>query len=110
IYEIAPEKIEIIEHGVPDLQFNQVATKKEFKLENKKVLLTFGFISRNKGIETVIKALPAVVAKYPETIYIILGKTHPAVLRHSGEEYRIFLLRLIKNLKLEKHVLFLNEF
>jgi glycosyltransferase involved in cell wall biosynthesis len=110
IYAIPAEKIEIIEHGVPDLQFNQVATKKEFKLENKKVLLTFGFISRNKGIETVIKALPAVVEKYPETIYIILGKTHPAVLRHSGEEYRIYLLRLIKNLKLEKHVLFLNEF
>jgi glycosyltransferase involved in cell wall biosynthesis len=110
IYDVPAEKIEIIEHGVPDLQFNQVATKKEFKLENKKVLLTFGFISRNKGIETVIKALPAIVEKYPETIYIILGKTHPAVLRHSGEEYRIYLLRLIKNLKLEKHVLFLNEF
>jgi glycosyltransferase involved in cell wall biosynthesis len=110
IYNTPAAKIELIEHGVPDLKFNHALAKKEFKLETKKVLLTFGFISRNKGIETVIKALPDVVAKYPETVYIILGKTHPAVLRHSGEEYRIFLLRLVKNLQLEKHVLFLNEF
>jgi glycosyltransferase involved in cell wall biosynthesis len=110
VYHIPVAKIELIEHGVPDLKFNNEMAKKEFRLEAKKVLLTFGFISRNKGIETVIKALPAIVAKYPETIYIILGKTHPAVVRHSGEEYRIFLLRLIKNLQLDKHVLFLNEF
>lgn len=109
-YGIELGKIELIEHGVPNLRFSHEMAKKEFKLESKKVLLTFGFISRNKGIETVIKALPAVVAKHPETIYIVLGKTHPAVLRHSGEEYRIFLLRLAKSLKLENHVLFLNEF
>lgn len=110
IYNVPPEKIELIEHGVPDLKFNHALAKKEFKLESKKVILTFGFISRNKGIETVIKALPAVVEKYPETVYIVAGKTHPAVVRQSGEEYRIFLLRLAKNLKLDKHVLFLNEF
>ena len=110
IYNISSACIELIEHGVPDYRFSHAMAKKEFKLEAKKVLLTFGFISRNKGIETVIRALPAVVAKYPETIYIILGKTHPAVLRHSGEEYRIFLLRLVKKLQMEKHVLFLNEF
>ena len=110
IYKVPLSSIELIEHGVPDYKFSYEMAKKEFKLEAKKVLLTFGFISRNKGIETVIRALPAVVAKYPETIYIILGKTHPAVLRHSGEEYRIFLLRLVKKLQMEKHVLFLNEF
>jgi glycosyltransferase involved in cell wall biosynthesis len=110
IYDVPSEKIKLIEHGVPDLNFNRAVVKKQFKLESKKILLTFGFISRNKGIETVIRALPSIVAKYPETIYIILGKTHPAVLRHAGEEYRLFLLRLAKNLKLEKHVLFLNEF
>ena len=110
IYSLSPDKIEIIEHGVPEMGFNHEMCKREFKLESKKVLLTFGFISSNKGIETVIRALPAIVKKYPETIYIILGKTHPAVLRHSGEEYRIFLLRMVKNLHLEKHVLFLNEF
>jgi glycosyltransferase involved in cell wall biosynthesis len=110
IYNVQEEKIVFIEHGVPDIHFSQEKSKKEFKLESKKVLLTFGFIGRNKGIETVIRALPKVVEKHPGVIYIVLGKTHPNVLRHSGEEYRIFLMRLIKNLQLEKHVLFLNEF
>jgi glycosyltransferase involved in cell wall biosynthesis len=110
VYKVPESKIVFIEHGVPDIHFSQEKSKKEFKLENKKVLLTFGFIGRNKGIETVIKALPKIVEKHPDVIYIVLGKTHPNVLRHSGEEYRIFLLRLVKNLQLEKHVVFLNEF
>ncbi len=110
IYGIPLSRIKLIEHGVPDYHFDKAAAKKEFKLESKKVLLTFGFVSRNKGIETVIKALPDVVARYPETVYIVLGKTHPAVLRNAGEEYRIFLLRLVKSLQLDKHVLFLNDF
>ncbi len=110
IYNVPEEKIVFIDHGVPDIHFSPEKSKKEFKLENKKVLLTFGFIGRNKGIETVINALPKVVEKHPNVIYIVLGKTHPNVLRHSGEEYRIFLMRLVKNLQLEKHVIFLNEF
>jgi glycosyltransferase involved in cell wall biosynthesis len=110
IYGVPKEKIVFIQHGVPDLHFSQEKSKKEFKLECKKVILTFGFIGRNKGIETVIKALPEVVKRHPELIYIVLGKTHPNVLRHSGEEYRIFLMRLVKSLQLEKHVTFLNEF
>lgn len=110
IYELPESKIRLIPHGVPELQFDHQQAKKDFKLEAKKVLLTFGFISRNKGIETVLRALPSVIKKYPETLYIILGKTHPAVLKHSGEEYRIFLMKLVKTLQLEKHVLFLNEF
>jgi len=110
IYDVPKEKIALIEHGVPDIHFNPEKSKKEFKLVNKKVLLTFGFIGRSKGIETVIKALPEVVKKFPEIIYIVLGKTHPNVLRHSGEEYRIFLLRLVKKLQLENNVTFLNEF
>ncbi len=110
IYNVPEEKIAFIEHGVPDIFFSQEKSKKEFKLDQRKVLLTFGFIGRNKGIETVIKALPEVVKKHPDVIYIVLGKTHPNVLRHSGEEYRIFLMRLVKSLQLEKHVMFLNEF
>lgn len=110
VYDINEEKIMVIEHGVPDVQFEHQRAKKDLKLASKNVILTFGFISRNKGIETVIKSLPAVVGLYPDTIYIVLGKTHPAVLRHSGEEYRIFLLRLVKKLQLEKNVIFLNEF
>jgi glycosyltransferase involved in cell wall biosynthesis len=110
IYHVPVEKITFIEHGVPDIHFDQAESKTEFKLEDKKVLLTFGFIGRNKGIETVIKALPAIIEKYPETLYIVLGKTHPNVLRHSGEEYRNYLRLLIKNLQVGDHVLFLNEF
>jgi len=110
IYNVDKGKIEFIEHGVPDIQFNQAQSKKEFHLENRKVLITFGFISRNKGIETVIKALPKVIEKFPEVIYMVLGKTHPNVLRYSGEEYRVYLQHLVKNLNLGKHVFFLNEF
>jgi glycosyltransferase involved in cell wall biosynthesis len=110
IYKVDKRKVVYIEHGVPDLQFNKHESRKEFNLQNKKVLLTFGFISRNKGIETVIKALPKVIEKYPEVLYMVLGKTHPNVLRYSGEEYRIYLQQLVKSLNLGEHVFFLNEF
>ena len=110
IYGVNNDNIEIIEHGVPDLQYNAEKSKKEFKLENKKVLLSFGLISRNKGLETVIKALPPVIEQYPDVVYVILGKTHPHVLKHSGEEYRIYLMRLVKELNLQEHVIFMNEF
>jgi glycosyltransferase involved in cell wall biosynthesis len=110
IYKVDKDKIVFIEHGVPDIQFSQEQSKKEFKLENKKILLTFGILSRNKGIETVINALPKVIEKHPDVLYMVLGKTHPNVLRHSGEEYRNYLHRLVKSLNLNDHVFFLNEF
>lgn len=110
IYDVPEEKIVLIEHGVPDIRFDRAHSKERFKLEGKKVLLTFGFLGRNKGIETVIRALPAVIEKHPNVLYMVLGKTHPNILRHSGEEYRNYLQRLTKNLNLGNHVLFLNEF
>ena len=110
IYEIPRNKISYIEHGVPDIKYIQEEVKKEFKLENRKVMLTFGFIGRNKGIETAIKALPKVVKKHPDILYIILGKTHPNVIKHAGEEYRLSLIQLIEDLNLEKNVVLLNEF
>ncbi|MBK5279180.1 MAG: glycosyltransferase family 4 protein, partial [Bacteroidia bacterium] len=110
IYLVHKNKLVFIEHGVPDIHFNQVKVKKEFKLEDRKLISTFGFIGRSKGIETVIKALPKVVEKHPNLLYMVLGKTHPNVLRHSGEEYRIFLQRLTQSLQLSDNVLFLNEF
>ncbi|SFB74856.1 Glycosyltransferase involved in cell wall bisynthesis [Flagellimonas taeanensis] len=109
-YDVPKEKIVLIEHGVPDIHFDKEQSRTEFKLNEKKLLLTFGFIGRNKGIETVIKALPQIIEKHPEALYIVLGKTHPNVLRHSGEEYRNYLQVLIKSLKLNDHVLLLNEF
>jgi len=110
IYEVPKTKIELIEHGVPDLQFSQKLSKKQFNLEGKKVLVTFGLISRNKGIETAIDALPEVVKIHPDVLYLVIGKTHPSVLRYEGEEYRNFLMRKVKTLALEKNILFLNEF
>jgi glycosyltransferase involved in cell wall biosynthesis len=109
-YKIPRKKMTLLEHGVPDLNFKQNESKKKLSWGDKKVLLTFGLLSRNKGIETAIKALPKVVEKHPDTLYMILGKTHPNVIRVSGEEYRNYLRRLIKSLKLENHVFFLNEF
>jgi len=111
IYQIASDKITIIEHGVPSVKILHPDTvRKKFNLENKKVLLTFGLLSRNKGIETVIRALRYVVDKHKDVLYIVLGTTHPIVLRHYGEEYREYLLRLVKEYKLENHVTFYNTF
>ncbi len=110
IYDVPKEKIALIEHGVPDIHFNKEQSRIEFKLNKKKLLLTFGFVGRNKGIEIAIKALPLIIKNHPEVLYIIIGKTHPNVLRHSGEEYRNYLQVLIKKLNLSEHVLLLNEF
>lgn len=110
IYKVPKEKIAFIEHGVPDLHFNSIQSKQELKLSKKKVLLTFGFVGRNKGIETALKAMPKIIEKHPEVLYIVLGKTHPNVLRESGEEYRDYLHTLINSLAINNNVLLLNEF
>ena len=111
IYNVQPDKIELIKHGVPDLDLVQRDQyKRKFKLEDKKAIFTFGLLSRSKGIETVIQALPQVVLRHPDVMYIVLGKTHPAVLRSSGEEYRNYLRRLIEKNNLREHVYFCNRF
>jgi glycosyltransferase involved in cell wall biosynthesis len=111
IYGIPFEKIQLIEHGVPDLEpkaENPVRNSLAFK--GKKVLFTFGLISRNKGLETVIEALPKIVEKNPDVMYVILGTTHPGVIRNSGEEYRDSLKRLAKKLNVENNLTFINKF
>ena len=111
IYGISEDKIRLIEHGVPDLEpktDNPVKTSLGFK--GKKVLFTFGLISRNKGLETVIEALPAIVAKNPDVVYAILGTTHPGVIKNSGEEYRDSLKKLAKKLNVESNLVFINKF
>lgn len=110
VYAIPPDKISVIHHGVPDIRYDRTLIRRELGVADKKLLLTFGFIGRNKGIETVISALPSIVAQHPDVVYVVLGKTHPNVLKHSGEEYRLFLHRLIKKLDLEAHVIFINEY
>ncbi len=84
--------------------------KKKFHVEKKKTLITFGLLSRNKGIETVINALPEVVKKHPDILYVILGKTHPAVVKVSGEEYRNYLKLLVRRNNLSEYVYFDDRF
>lgn len=111
IYQVPKEKIRLIEHGVPDFSYMQRKEyKKLMKLENRKSLLTFGLLSKDKGIETVIHALPRVIEKYPDILYIVLGRTHPAVLRVSGEEYRNYSKLLVEKYRMRDHVYFYDRY
>jgi glycosyltransferase involved in cell wall biosynthesis len=111
IYDIPDEKIALIEHGVPDLHFrSKDILRKKHQFAKKKVLFTFGLLGRSKGIETVINALPKVVKKYPEIIYVVLGNTHPQVLRVNGESYREYLQKLVQQNGLAKNVRFVKKF
>lgn len=111
IYGIPFNKIQLIEHGVPDLEpATDNPVKESLPFKNKKVLFTFGLISRNKGLETVIEALPKIVEKHPDVMYVILGTTHPGVIRSSGEEYRDSLKRLARKLNVEENLVFINKF
>jgi glycosyltransferase involved in cell wall biosynthesis len=111
VYQPPPAKIDLIPHGIPDIGFIDPAYfKDQFGVEGKLVLLTFGLLSPNKGIEYVLEALPQIVAEFPEVIYIVLGATHPNELREHGEAYRLSLEILAKQNKIEKNVIFYNRF
>ncbi len=111
IYEVSEHKLAKIEHGVPDFEAMQGTLEPApGAWKNKKVLLTFGLIGRSKGLETVIHALPAVINRHPDLLYVILGKTHPHIIRNSGEEYRNYLKRLVTQLKLDQHVMFIDRY
>ncbi len=111
IYQVPEEKIQLIEHGVPDLEAPDVNPVREFsELKNKRLLLTFGLLSRNKGLETVIQALPRIVQEHPDVMYVILGNTHPGIVKNSGEEYRDALKQLAVELKVDQHLTFINKF
>jgi glycosyltransferase involved in cell wall biosynthesis len=111
IYGVAEDKIAFIHHGIPDTPFiDSSFYKDKFGVEGKKVLLTFGLLSPNKGIENVLEALPAVVKKHPDVVYIVLGATHPNILKHHGDAYRIMLQQLVHKLHMGEHVIFQNRF
>ncbi len=111
IYHIPEEKIALIEHGVPDLEAPEVNPVKQTPLfKDHKVLFTFGLISRNKGLETVVQALPKIVERHPDVMYVVLGNTHPGVLKNSGEEYRDSLKEMARDLNVEKHLTFVGKF
>jgi len=111
IYDIPVEKIQIIEHGVPDLEAPEVnPVNSLIPFKNHRVLLTFGLISRNKGLETVIRALPKIVERHPDVMYVVLGNTHPGVIKNSGEEYRDHLKTLASQLGVLQNLSFINKF
>ena len=111
IYKIPTRKIKLIAHGIPDLPFvDSNYYKHKFGLEDHRTILTFGLLSKNKGIEAMLKAMPAIVKSEPSIIYIILGMTHPNVLKHEGESYRFSLQQMVKDLNLQEHVIFHNRF
>jgi glycosyltransferase involved in cell wall biosynthesis len=111
VYAVPSGKIDLIPHGVPDLPFmDPNYFKDKFGTEGKSVLLTFGLLSPNKGIENVIQALPAILEKQPNVVYIVSGVTHPHIRRHEGERYREGLQALAEDLGVSDHLIFDNRF
>src|SRR5258706_5987828 len=105
IYGVDPEKIDLIPHGVIDMPFIDSNFYKDvFGVEVKTVLLTFGLLSPNKGIEYVIDALPAILRRHPNVVYIVLGATHPHLLAREGEAYRRKLEELVEERGVKNHV------
>ena len=111
IYDAPSSKIDLIAHGIPDVGFvDPTYFKDQFGVEGKVVLLTFGLLSPNKGIENVLNALPEILSEFPDVVYIVLGATHPNELREHGEAYRVSLEILAKKNRIEKNVIFYNDF
>lgn len=108
---IPTEKIEVIPHGIPDIPFaDPNFYKDQLGVMGRHVILTFGLLSPGKGIEYGIRALPRIVESHPEAVYVILGATHPNLLRADGETYRLSLERLAKRLGVERNVMFVNRY
>jgi len=111
VYEVPQEKILMIPHGAPDVPFLDTSYyKDQFQAEDRRVLLTFGLLSPNKGIEYAIDAMTKVTKDYPDILYIILGATHPTVKHLHGEQYRVFLESRVKELDLQQNVVFYDRF
>jgi glycosyltransferase involved in cell wall biosynthesis len=111
VFHVPPDKIDLIPHGIPDLPFTDPSFYKDgFGTEGKEVLLTFGLLSPNKGIENVIKALPQILARHSNVVYMVSGVTHPHILRREGDKYRQYLQNLAKELGVEANVIFRNRF
>ena len=110
-YGISKQKIAIIPHGTHLVQhISDQILKEKYKLSGRKVLSTFGLLSSGKSLETTIKALPAIVKECPEVVFLIIGKTHPEVVKTDGEAYRQDLTQMVKDLKLDNHVIFINKY
>ncbi len=111
VYDADPAKIVVIPHGIPDRPFAPTAPmKKQLGLEGHDVILTFGLLSPGKGIETMVEAMPAIVARFPTALYVVLGATHPHTIEHEGEAYRESLKALSGRLGVSNHVRWVDAF
>jgi glycosyltransferase involved in cell wall biosynthesis len=111
VYGVPLEKIEVIPHGIPDAAFVEPdATKAELGFAGQPVILTFGLLSPNKGIEVMIDAMPRILESSTDAVYVVLGATHPNLVRDQGEEYRASLQDRARELGVEEHVVFLDQF
>ena len=111
IYGVPAAKIKLIPHGIPDLPFGGGSRhKQKLGIGRRKVILTFGLLSRHKGIEVMLRAMPSIVKADPSVLYIVLGATHPEVLRSEGQRYKFELEKIVAQLKLSENVVFHNRF
>jgi glycosyltransferase involved in cell wall biosynthesis len=109
VYGVPGDKIDVIPHGIPHVP-SAMRSKEQLGVEGKSVILTFGLLSPDKGIEYVIDALPAILERYPETVYIVLGATHPHVKERHGETYRVMLELRAKRLGVDSSMIFHDRF
>tara|TARA_R110000751_G_scaffold96192_3_gene187723 strand:- start:3228 stop:5552 length:2325 start_codon:yes stop_codon:yes gene_type:complete len=110
-YHIDTNKIAVIPHGTHIVLWKEKQRlKNRYGFQNKNVLSTFGLLSENKNIETALRALPKILQKFPNTVYLVLGKTHPEILKREGETYRNALLTIVDDLDIKDHVIFINEY
>ncbi|MGY2903360.1 glycosyltransferase family 4 protein [Bradyrhizobium sp. URHC0002] len=111
VYRVPDDKIEVIAHGIPDVAFVAPdAAKARLGFDGKSVILTFGLLSPNKGIEVMIDAMPSILNRRADAVYVVLGATHPNLVRDQGEAYRNRLMRRVRELGVEDHVVFLDRF
>jgi glycosyltransferase involved in cell wall biosynthesis len=110
-YDTLSDKVRHIPHGCPNLPYVSSNTMKNILgLRNKVILSSFGLISKGKGIEYAIQALPSIVNKEPDTLFLVIGQTHPEVRKHEGESYRNSLIDLAESLGVQKNIRFINKF
>ncbi len=111
VYQVPAAKIDVIAHGIPDVAFfDPDPAKAALGFEGRPVILTFGLLSPNKGIEVVIDAMPAVLETVADAVYVVLGATHPNLVREQGEAYRESLVTRVRDLGIEGHVVFMDRF
>ena len=111
VHAVPNRKIEVIPHGIPDFPFLESHhAKAKFNFAGKMVILTFGLLSPNKGIETMLDAMPGIIKSCPNAVYVILGATHPKLVREQGEAYRESLTARVQDLGIGNHVVFFNKF